>query len=311
MGCGLRASAEAVQAMVPHEVFLAVQLAGPVAAWALVDADARLVNWGLVVTDIRASEADRFRHVSAKLAELYPALQRLGVGLPAGHQIAVGFAGPGGALGGLGDLMRTDETLSFLAASGCRLKALRAVAAELCAELLEVSGSTHLVVATDGSVRRGRRGAGAGWVSSWGDYGCLPVDTSSILVAEVAAIAHALSNAPSGATHVTVRSDSTCAIAIAVQALRFGATAGPLRVPAKAHTSAVRIHTAGQRLQVRLEWVRAHAGDPMNETADRLAVLARRSHHADVDPAVVAETAAAIAGEHLATLSSQPAAVAA
>lgn len=306
-GAGLRASAQAVQVMVPREVGLALKTTGPVAAWALVDGrhpdrPTELVNWGLIDCDLGATQRDRFRAISAEMARLHPTLAELAVGLPANHQVGVAYHGPSGAMGGLGDRMRDDDTMSFISpSSGTHIKALCAMANELCEELLEVCGVTHLRIATDGSVQRGRRGAGAGWVSSWGDFGCTPVDTSSIVVAEVVAIGNALADLPPGVTRVTVRVDSREAIAIANQALRVGATGGSLRVPAKAHAAAVRIHEAGRKVPVALKWVRGHSGDLMNETADRLAVMARRTAAADLSEEAVEGMAAGIMDDYYAT----------
>ena len=165
---------------------------------------------------------------------------------------------------------------------------------------LTISGESRIVIATDGSVARGRRGAGAGWVDSWGGYGHAPVDSALIVVAEVAAIAHALSEVPRAATDVTVRVDSRAAIAIARQALEGGPGSGPIHTPAKAHGHAVRIYEVGKRVPVRLEWVHAHNGDLMNETADRLAVLARRTRAANLPPELVEEMAARIMDDHAA-----------
>ena len=306
-GTGLRASAEAVHAVVHREVGLSVRVAGPMAAWVLLDGrhdgPTPLVNWGVVVSAAGETTRTRFKRLSTQIAALFPQLQAMAGELPAGHQVGVAFSGPPGALGALSDLMRDGDTMSFVSPSaGDRAKHLTVAGVELCDELLEVAGCTHVVVATDGSVERGRRGAGAGWVNSWGEYGHLKVDTSDIRVAEVAAIAHALSHTSKTATRVTVRADSRAAIAVAIQALRFGPTTGPVQVPAKMHQHVVAIHEAGKRLTVRVEWVRAHNGDPMNETADRLAVLARRAIRAQLDPAAVEETAQQIVADHLAAV---------
>lgn len=310
MGFGLRASAESVVAMIPHEVFLAVQMAGPVAAWALVDGrtgQGVLHNWGLISSSPQTSSADQYRRISREIAGLHPALTAMAVDLPEGHQIGVGYSGPGGALGGLCDLMRDDDHMSFLSSTTSgNLKGLGAQALQLCDELLRASGSTHLLVATDGSVDRGHRGAGAGWVTSWGAFGCSQVDTADILLAELEAIASALENVPRVVTRVSVRSDSRSAIAIVVQVLQVGPTAGPIRIPARGHSAAIRIAEAARRFQIRMDWVRAHQGDPMNETADRLAVLARRSIRAALTPDAVSAMANGIVEDHRDAMRHEP-----
>jgi len=119
--------------------------------------------------------------------------------------------------------MRDDPLMVAMSStSSARTKTIAAVANDFCLELLQASGSTHLTLATDGSVERGRRSGGAGWVSSWGTYGLDPGDTSDITVAELVAISRALAHVPSAASRVTVRSDSRVAIALARQALRSG-----------------------------------------------------------------------------------------
>lgn len=307
-GAGLRASAQAVQVMVPREVGLALKTTGTVAAWALIDGrfpelPMRLVNWGLIDCPLGATQRDRFRAISAEMARLHPTLAELAADLPASHQVGVAYHGPSGAMGGLGEVMRGDDTMSFISpSSGAHIKALCTMANQLCEELLEASGVTHLRIATDGSVQRGRRGAGAGWVNSWGDFGHLPVDASDIVVAEVAAIADALAHLPRGATRVTVRVDSRHAIAVASQALRVGPTGGPVRVPAKAHAAAVRIHEVGKKVPVALKWVRGHNGDLMNETADRLAVMARRTAAAHLSEDAIEGMAAGIMDDYYGTV---------
>lgn len=43
-----------------------------------------------------------------------------------------------------------------------------------------------------------------------------------------------------------------------------------------------KIHDLLSRSEVKYGWVRAHAGDPMNELADRLALVARRCSAANI-----------------------------
>lgn len=305
-GAGLRASAEAVQSVVHREVALTLKVCGPLAAWALVDGrfpdqPDRLVNWGVIEGRLGESDRDRFRRISARTSQLHPVLSELAADLPDGHNLGVAFHGPAGALGHIADLMRGNETMSFISShAGERVRVLSAAATELVDTLLESTGVTHLHVATDGSVQRGRRGAGAGWVDSWGRFGYDLVDTREIVVAEVVAIANALTDMPRGVTKVTVRVDSRDAIAIAQQALEHGSTSGPVRIPAKAHHAATKIHEVGKKIPVDIDWVRGHSGDLMNETADRLAVMVRRTCQAGLQVETAEEVAARIMGDYYA-----------
>lgn len=45
-----------------------------------------------------------------------------------------------------------------------------------------------------------------------------------------------------------------------------------------------KIHELLSRSEVRYDWVKAHAGDPLNELADRLALVARRCSAANISP---------------------------
>ena len=140
IGAGLRASALSVQVTVTREVGLAVRVAGPTAAWALVDGrfpdrPRQLVNWGLILCDPADDESTRFRRISGKIAKLHTTLVELGVDLPPTHQVGVAYVGPGGAVGGLGDLIRDDPAVAFVSpTAGSQVKALALEAADLCDE---------------------------------------------------------------------------------------------------------------------------------------------------------------------------------
>jgi ribonuclease HI len=303
IGAGLNASAAAVHAVVQRPVSLTVIVAGSTVAWALLDGRngeaVRLENWGLIDCPGPSTGWDRAVTFDRGLAGLRPMLVAMAAELPEGHHLAVAYRGPGELIGSLRLALRAEENISFISSTaGHFVKALGDESADVCRQLLKVSGSSHLLIATDGSVDRGHRGAGVGWVDSWGGYGLGMEDTSDILVAELGAIARALRAAPKEATRITVRSDSQAAVGICVRALRRGVLTG-LNVPSKGHVHVSAIHEVGQRRDVRVKWVRGHCGDPMNEVADRLAVLARRSARARLGVYATEKMAARIVEDHM------------
>jgi ribonuclease HI len=129
-----------------------------------------------------------------------------------------------------------------------------------------------LVLGTDASVRRGHRGAGIACVSEDGRHAVryLP-GTSDILVAELKAIELALATHPH--RDLNVRSDSQNAVA-AVHRVAAGLASNCNETAARTVT---RILAKAAGRQLVLLWTRGHCGDPLNEAADRLARMARRS----------------------------------
>jgi len=139
----------------------------------------------------------------------------------------------------------------------------------------------EVVVATDASARRGTAPAAAAWVRQDGVFATEVIDTCDISTAELAAVAMALEAHHRHRGRLLVKADSRDALAMARSAL-----AGQI----DARTALARRYQraiAGSRLrgQVRLEWVKGHHGDRLNEIADALAVMARRHHDAGFAPA--------------------------
>lgn len=130
-----------------------------------------------------------------------------------------------------------------------------------------------LVLGTDASVGRGRRGAGIACVDEDGRYAVryLP-RTASILVAELQAIELALDTFPGRDLHI--RCDSLNA----VNAVHRASADLPSSCNHRAVRAVVtRILAGATGRQLLLSWTRGHCGDPLNEAADRFARLARRS----------------------------------
>lgn len=135
---------------------------------------------------------------------------------------------------------------------------------------------TPVRVATDGSVRR--RQLGCGYLSDVGGWGvhAWPVQPRSHAHAPLHAELHAMERAERRHHHdVTFLSDCQPAVDLVRAWL-----AGELRpVPGYTGTRLVRFaHRLAVRDQpLRVEWVRGHAGHPLNEGADALARLASRA----------------------------------
>lgn len=139
-------------------------------------------------------------------------------------------------------------------------------------------GTQPMVVATDASRARRSRRAGIAAVTQDARFVTRVADTSDILHAELEAIAL-------GAGHfravrpVVVVSDSQNAVRLVNEYMSTG-TCPEVR---NTRISRVlkRIHLIASERDVEVRWVRGHSGDPLNEAADRLAVLTRRSHGVD------------------------------
>ncbi|WP_149360178.1 RNase H family protein [Lolliginicoccus suaedae] len=132
----------------------------------------------------------------------------------------------------------------------------------------------RLMIATDASLRSRHRGAGIACVSEEGiAESAFRAHLGRIDVAELAAIDLALSTFCDGrALHILVDSR---------HALNYLQGTGKVRDRAIA-SLVDSIRGKSRSRSVTFEWVRAHNGQPLNETAHRLAVAARRCHTSNV-----------------------------
>lgn len=143
------------------------------------------------------------------------------------------------------------------------------------------------VVATDASLARHRSGAGIACVDASGTFAQGFARTSSIAVAELRAIELALGTFP--ADDLVVLSDSR-------QALAWLACPARVSDPdIRRLLAAVGVRMAGRL--VRFDWVKGHNGHPLNETADRLAMAARRAREFGQDEKLRRRIASDIVGD--------------
>lgn len=124
-----------------------------------------------------------------------------------------------------------------------------------------------LTVATDASASRNRRGLGIAFVSEDGRHGQTYVSSSAnIHHGELRAVELALSSLPG---RLRILTDSQATISW---------VSDPSSAPSHAlQRLAGRVASTVNKRGCQLEWVRGHSGHPLNETADRLAMAARRA----------------------------------
>lgn len=134
-----------------------------------------------------------------------------------------------------------------------------------------VAGSV-IDVATDGAYHPHRGGGAYGWLASNGEHSFGSARVRSALDAELVAILSAVRAQPSGFT-VQISTDSRDAIAI------IDGRGADARWRPSSLRLADLILLQRRRLTVRLRWVKGHAGNAMNDGADRLARLARTGGH--------------------------------
>jgi ribonuclease HI len=162
--------------------------------------------------------------------------------------------------------------------------------------LMAAISSAGGVVDVVSDASKGRRGqtAGLGWVvtAAGGNAfrtGSGTAECASVLHAELVAmrkgIRLALSLNPAlarGIGRLRLFSDSRTGLDLLRQAMGGSLPDG---VAGQVRAELLRLCALVAATSVGLYWVKGHAGDPLNELADRLAVLARRSREAGLDPA--------------------------
>lgn len=155
-----------------------------------------------------------------------------------------------------------------------------ALAAELAGERSDkrdASGyapvEAPLTVAVDGSRSRNGRGGWA-WISEDGQWGSGDGEFTSPLHAEVTAISAAL-HANAHVQEMVILCDSRDAITQVTHALAAEPVSATVRNSVARVLATITRNHAGR--SIRLEWVKGHNGHPLNDRADRLAVLTRRS----------------------------------
>ena len=184
---------------------------------------------------------------------------------------------------------KTDLPVTDLCAPPASLaKARNGIAA------IERRAVTGLTLACDASRGKGRNINGCGWVLAYGN-GADPVvgvytavsDHGGIRAGELAAIRRGLQATLNlhpvlrdGTGTLTVLTDSRAALDLLERSRTDETLSGE-------DTDSVhecrRILGSARGIDIRFEWVRGHDGHPLNEIADRLAVLARRNREMGID----------------------------
>lgn len=184
---------------------------------------------------------------------------------------------------------KTDLPVTDLSAPPASLaKARDGIAA------IERRAVTGLVLACDASRGKGRNVNGCGWVLAYAN-GADPVvgtyttvsEHGGIRAGELSAIRRGLQSTlnlhpalKDGTGSLTVLSDSKAALELLERVSADEPLTG--EDPDSVH-EVKRILGSARGVDIRFEWVRGHDGHPLNEIADRLAVLARRNREMDVD----------------------------
>lgn len=207
---------------------------------------------------------------------------------------------------------KSDLPVTDLTAPPAALAAARDAVAEVERGL--VSG---LVLACDSSRGRGRTVNGCGYVLAYangadpilGAYTAVSAH-GGIRAGELAAIRRGLQSTlchhpvlREGVGDLKILTDSKAALEVLDRV-----SAGALQPfdDTDSVAECKRILGSARGVNISYEWVRGHNGHPLNELADRLAVLARRNREMGVDEVTNARMIASIREEAKTTLARQP-----
>ncbi|MCI9888139.1 hypothetical protein JT358_06650 [Micrococcales bacterium 31B] len=154
---------------------------------------------------------------------------------------------------------------------------ISALARHLCQQRMhQLRVRRPLRVATDASLQTGSHGVGIACVSENGRYRSSYLESANdILLGELHAIELALRTWENESALV-IQTDSFTSVSRIRQARTCGLAASRgWSAPVEAVVRDIVSLCEGR--VVRIEWVRGHSGDPLNDTADRLAVARRRT----------------------------------
>ncbi|WP_051919251.1 RNase H family protein [Prescottella defluvii] len=179
----------------------------------------------------------------------------------------------GVARGAVADLSRTGLD-ALDADAGARTAAHEEL------ERLRIAALPELTVATDASKSR-RRGVGVACVSEEGGrHQRMVPNVKTVVTGELLAIELAIDRFTDRRLHILTDSRA------ALQYLGVLPSARSLPRDGEAIAVVDRIRHSLTGRSVRFSWVRGHNGHLLNETADRLAVAARRAHEAQIPTAI-------------------------
>jgi len=271
IGAGLRASAATCTPSRVTDLFLTLHARTRAGAWALagqIDGEPVVVgkgSWTAVPSGGWGKNVDDLTGVLDQVRSVCGDEFRLAVSLD--------VSGPG------------TEPLAIWAAEhrsrsarSSRVFAVMRLGQRTCEELLADTNAATRTVYTDGSARRSRGQGGAAWVDDDGNFAALPVDCGFPVVTEIAAITAALEAIPAWVKKVIIKSDSREAVRTVNEVQRTGSTTCVTKGPTAPLRKA--LDQVSKHARIEVKWVKGHKGNVLNECADRLAVLARRTHDA-------------------------------
>lgn len=163
----------------------------------------------------------------------------------------------------------------------------------------------NLTLACDASRGKGRNINGCGWILAYSN-GADPVvgaytsvsERGGIRAGELAAIRRGLQTTLNlhpilrkGRGNITVLTDSQAALELLARVRDDADLSGE---DSDSIEECRRINGTARGINLSFEWVRGHDGHPLNEMADRLAVLARRNRESNVDEVTHARMVAGI-----------------